>query len=142
MPASTATCAANRTRAITPPPGLLYGRKDVFGAGCGLGPARRGGLQARVKAHAFHAVHRVVAEDRTLPAAEAMKRHRHRDRHVDADHAGLHRTIEGTGRAAVTREDRRAVAELVIIDELQCFFERLDAHDAEHGSEDLLAIHA
>src|SRR5438477_9208020 len=46
-------------------------RHHVFGAGADAGgPAGGDGLEARVEAHAFHAVHRHVAEERALPAAE------------------------------------------------------------------------
>jgi malonate-semialdehyde dehydrogenase (acetylating)/methylmalonate-semialdehyde dehydrogenase len=31
-----------------------------------------------------------IAEQRILPAAERVERERHRDRHIDADHAGLY----------------------------------------------------
>src|SRR5207248_6336673 len=52
-------------------------------------PACGYGLGARVELHPFGAVHVQVAEERILPAAERVERHRHRDRHVDADHPHL-----------------------------------------------------
>src|SRR5580704_18804581 len=60
-------------------------RHDVFGAGADAGgPAGGYGFEAGVEAHAFHAVHRHVAEQGALPATETVEGHRHRDRHVDA----------------------------------------------------------
>src|SRR4249920_1008890 len=58
-------------------------------------PACGHGLELGVEAHAFHAVDAVIAEDRGLPAAEAVIGHGDRDRHVDADHADLHAAGEG-----------------------------------------------
>src|SRR5262245_14504966 len=49
-----------------------------------FGPTRRDHFGARIKIHAFHAMHMEVAEERILPAAERKERHRHGDRHVDA----------------------------------------------------------
>ena len=66
-------------------------------------PARRDDLAARVELHALGAVHVQVAEERRLPAAERVVRDRHRDGHVDADHARL-APRTGTG----ARRRRRA----------------------------------
>src|SRR4029077_12031295 len=94
-------------------------RHDVFGAGADAGgPAGGYGFEAGVEAHAFHAVHRHVAEQGALPAAKAVEGHRHRDRHVDADHADLDAAGEFARRVAVAGEDRDPVAVFVVIDEL------------------------
>src|SRR5262245_63930189 len=53
-------------------------------------PARGDGFELGVETHPFHPVHRMVAEHRVFPAAEAVKRHRHRNRHIDSDHTRLH----------------------------------------------------
>jgi hypothetical protein len=47
-----------------------------------------------------------VAEQRALPAAEAVPRHRHRDRHVDAHHADLMR--RANSRAALPSRVKQA----------------------------------
>src|SRR5271163_2522073 len=93
-----------------------HGRHDELAAGPDAGrPARRDRLEMGEEAHALGPVHVVVAEQRALPAAEAVERHRHRDRYVDADHADLDLADELACRIAVAREDRRAVAELVVV---------------------------
>src|SRR3990167_5681595 len=67
---------------------LATGLECKLRAGADAGrPARGDRLEPGVEAHALHAVDAVVAEDRGLPATEAVVGHRHRDRHVDADHA-------------------------------------------------------
>src|ERR1700760_2274642 len=53
------------------------------------GPARRDGFQPRVEIHALRSIDAMGAEDRGFPAAETVGAHRHRDGHIDADHAGL-----------------------------------------------------
>src|SRR6185503_6033103 len=79
-------------------------------------------------------------EQGALPAAEAVERHRHRDWHVDADHARGDAPAELARRAAVAREDRRPIAELVALDEPERLVERLDTQHDEHRAEDLLAV--
>ena len=94
-------------------------RHHVFGAGADAGgPAGGYGLEAGVEAHAVHAVHRRVAEEGALPAAKAVERHRHRDRHVDADHADRDAVGEFTRGTAVAREDRDTVAGFVPVESL------------------------
>ena len=96
---------------------LLHRRHHEVGPGADAGgPAARDGLELGVEAHALGAVHVVVAEQRGLPAAEGMERHRHRDRHVDADHADLNLVGELAGRITVAGEDRGAVAEFMLVD--------------------------
>jgi hypothetical protein len=56
-----------------------------------------------------------VAEQRRLPAAERVVRHRHRDGHVDADHADLDLVLELAGGAAVVGEDGHAVGVLLLL---------------------------
>src|SRR5882724_4912072 len=94
-------------------------RHHVFGAGADAGGPTRGHcFEAGVEAHALGAVHRHVAKEGTLPAAKAVKRHRHRDRHVDADHADLNAVREFARGVAVAGEDRHPVAVFVVVDEL------------------------
>ena len=54
----------------------------------------------------------VFIQQRTLPAAEAVKRKRHRDRHVDPDHPRLHPSGEFACGIAVPGEDGVPVDEM------------------------------
>src|SRR3954464_4618097 len=84
------------------------GRKvHVRAVGRLVGPARGYDLAARVELHALGAVDVVVAEQRVLPAAEAVEAHRHGDRDVDADHADLDAAPELARRVSGAGEDRR-----------------------------------
>ncbi len=83
-----------------------------------VGPALHNGLVARVKAHAFRAVSVVVAEHAALPAAKTVEGHRHRQGHVNADHADLDLAHEFARHAAVARIDGDAVAVLVGVDQI------------------------
>src|SRR5690606_763933 len=105
-----------------------------------VGPTLHHGLVPRVEAHAFLAVDMVIAEEAALPAAERMERGRHRNRHVDPDHAGAYAPCEVPRRPPVRGVASCAVAELVPVDELDCGFEVGYPHDAQHGSENLLAV--
>src|SRR3954447_26245777 len=105
-----------------------------------LRPARGDRLAARVEAHALRPVDVVVAEQRVLPAAEGVERHRHRDRHVDADHPYLHAAREHPRRLAGAREDRGPVGERAGVDERDRLLERVHAHHAQHGAEDLVRV--
>ena len=95
---------------------------------------------ARVEVDPLGPVDVPVAEERALPAAERVVGDRHRDRHVDADHARLDVELELAGDAAVAREDRRAVAVRVLVDEPDRLVVGVDARDAEHRAEDLVAV--
>src|SRR5918995_5511887 len=120
------------------PTASAHRRHDEVGTGADArGPARGDRLQLGVEADTLGTVHVVVAEQRGLPAAEAVERHRHRDRHVDADHAVLDLVGELACGIAVAREDRGAVAELVGVDQLGRPVVVRRAHDREHWAEDL-----
>src|SRR5258706_14050547 len=80
-------------------------------------PSCRYDLCARIKLYPLYAVHVQVAEERIFPAAEGIKRDRHRDRHVDADHADLDLILEARRGAARLGEDRGAVRVRVAVDE-------------------------
>jgi hypothetical protein len=73
---------------------------------------------------------------------EAVEGHRHRDRDANPDDADLHAVGEVARRAAVAREDRGAVAEVVLVDELGGSLEVVDAHDAEVPAQNLFAVDA
>src|SRR4051794_3018566 len=105
-----------------------------------LGPARGDRLPARVEADALCPVDVVIAEQRVLPAAEAVEGHRDRDRDVDPDHPDLDLALEDPRHLPAAREDRAAVGVGVAVDEIDCSVERVDAHDGEHGPEDLVGV--
>ncbi len=83
-----------------------------------------------------------VAEARRLPAAESVVGDRHRDRHVDADHADLHPGGKVARSVAVAGEYRDAVAHLVVVGELDRIFVVRRAHHRKHGPEDLFLVDA
>src|SRR3954468_24855733 len=114
---------------------------DEVGTGADArGPARRDRLQLGVEADTLGTVHVVVAEQRGLPAAEAVERHRHRDRHVDPDHPDIDLVRELARRVAVAGEDGGAVAELVLVDHAGRRLVIRRAHDRQHRAENLFLV--
>ncbi|OLE17655.1 MAG: hypothetical protein AUG88_06270 [Actinobacteria bacterium 13_1_20CM_4_68_12] len=81
-----------------------------------------------------------VAEEGVLPAAEGVVRHRHGDRHVDADHADVDLELELAGDTAVAGEDRDAVPVRIFVHEPQGLVVGRNAGDAEHRAEDLVLV--
>src|SRR5690606_24105063 len=76
---------------VMPPAAASIHRRDhelrpLLDAG---GPARGHGLRLGVEADRIRPVLVEVAEARALPAAEGVVGDRHRDGHVDADHADI-----------------------------------------------------
>src|SRR6185369_7814802 len=71
---------------------------------------------------------------------EAVEGHRHRNRHVHADHSDLHVMRERACRVAVAREDGSAVAELVLVDQAKRALQIGRANYDQHRAEDFLAI--
>src|ERR1700723_4193237 len=82
-------------------------------------PTAGHGLDAGIEANPLHAMHVMVAKERTLPAAKTVEGHRHRDRHIDTNHPGLHLVGEGARRVSVAGEDGGAVAVLVLVDQVE-----------------------
>src|SRR5690606_32197993 len=82
------------------------------------------------------------AEQRALPAAEAVIGDRHGQRNVDANHAHLDLLAEKPRRLAIAGEDAGAVAVLMGVDQLDGRLQAADAHDAQHRPEDLLPVDA
>src|SRR3984893_5067059 len=116
-------------------------RHDVFGTGADAGgPACGHRLEAGVEAHAFGAVHRHVAEQGALPAAKAVEGHRHRDRHIDADHADLDAVRKFACGVAVAGEDGRPVAVFMVVNELSGSLEIGGAHDRQHRPKDFFFV--
>src|SRR5262249_38987854 len=58
------------------------------------GPAPRDRFRARVELHGLDTVDVEIAEERLFPAAKRVERHRHGNRHVDANHPDLHVLLE------------------------------------------------
>src|SRR5258708_3743920 len=72
-----------------------HGRDDEMALGVdSLRPAGGDGLDLGVELHPLHAMLVGVAERTALPAAEGVVGHRHRNRHIDPDHADLDPTGE------------------------------------------------
>src|SRR3546814_4392133 len=71
----------------TPPSTHRRNDEGVRSVTAAVGPARGDRLDLGPEFDAFHAVLVGVAEGRAFPAAERMIGDRHRDRHIDADHA-------------------------------------------------------
>ena len=71
-----------------------------------------------------------------------MERERHRDRHVNADHADFDTVRELARRVAIARKNGRAVAVLVLVDQANSFVEGVDPDHCQHRAENLLAVNA
>ncbi len=89
-------------------------------------------------------VGRAVAEDRRLPTSEGVGGHRHRDGHVDSDHADLDGPLELPGRGAVAGEHADAVAVRVGIDQVDGFQAKVatSRRTPRHGAEICLVVGA
>src|SRR4030065_330361 len=89
---------------------LLHGRHDEIGARADPGrPAGRDRFHLGIEVYALGSVHEIVPDNGTLPAPEAVKRHRHGNRNVDSDHPHLHPSCKFARGIAVPREDGRPV---------------------------------
>src|SRR6267154_3815948 len=77
-------------------------------------PARGDGLGLGVEADRIRTMLVEIAEAGLLPAAERIIGDRHRDRHVDADHADIDAGSKIARGIAVAGEDRNPVAVVVI----------------------------
>ena len=69
-----------------------------------------------------------------------MIRNGHRDRHVDADHPDIHTRSEFACGVAVAREDRNAVAILMLAGQRQRLFKIIRSHDLEDRAEDFFLV--
>src|SRR4030081_1509720 len=104
------------------------------------GPARGYRLGLGVEADRIRAVLVEVAEAGLLPAAEGVIGDRHRDRHVDADHADIDLGGEVARGVAVAGEDRNAVAIVVIGRQAEGLVVVVRAHHREHRSKNLFLV--
>src|SRR5204863_9931252 len=123
-----ARSSSERPRSLT----VLGHRRDdetIAAVEPALGPAGGHGLGLGPEADAFHAVLVDVAEGRALPAAEGVVGDRHRDRHIDPDHADVDAAGELAGGAAVAGEDGHPVAVLVVRGIAQRLLEGFGADD-------------
>src|ERR671911_2326536 len=105
-----------------------------------VGPARGDDLSASVEVDPLRPVDVRVAEETAFPAAERVIRDGNRDRDIDADHPNLDLVLELPGGAAVAREDRDAVAVLILVHELDRLVVGPGSDDREHRSEDLVLV--
>src|SRR3954464_3924275 len=115
-----ATLPTSREKKVTVTIFPLSERRHVEPRGRGvlMRPARGDDLGARIELDALDAMHVQIAEERALPAAEREVRHRHGNRHVDADHADLNLVLEAPRGAAGLGKDRRAVRVRIAVDQL------------------------
>src|SRR5438552_2129398 len=102
--------------------------------------ARGDGFAARVEAHAVHAVNVQIAEKRIAPAAEGVKRHGHRNRHVDSHHADFDILLKPSCRIARASEKRGAIGVGIGVDHRDRIIQRIRAHHNQHRAEYLLAV--
>src|SRR5882672_9144408 len=92
---------------------------DESGARAGAArPAGRHRFEAGEEAYAFGPVHVVIAEERSLPAAEAMEGHGHGDGNVDAHHADLNALGELVGRVAARGKNGAPVSIAMRVDQI------------------------
>src|SRR5690349_6085374 len=106
------------------------------------GPARGHGFGSGIEAYSIRPVLVEVTKDGPLPATEGVVGERHRNWHVDADHADVDLGGEVTRSIAIARKDRYTVAVLVVVGELQAFLIALGSHHRKHGSKDLFLVDA
>src|ERR1700676_3987000 len=85
-----------------------------------------------------------VAEKRSFPSAEAVIGDGNGHGNVDAHHAHFDVELKLPGGASVARENRRAVAVGIFIDDAESLIVRIGADDTEDRPEDfvLIATHA
>ena len=83
-----------------------------------------------------------VAEQRALPAAKAVPGHRYGNRHVDADHADLDAAGKFARHVAVAGVAGHAIAEFVIVDQLDCGGKVVDAHAGQYRTKNFFLVDA
>src|SRR5262245_54652901 len=114
------------------PDALLHRRDRELRAFLDAGrPARGHRLGLGVEADRVGTVLVEIAEARLLPAAEGVIGDRHRDRHVDADHAYIDARREIARSVTVAGEDRNTVAVIMLRRQRQRFVVVLGAYHRE-----------
>src|SRR5277367_6014011 len=122
-----ANCILFTTRSI-------HGRNGELRALLDAGrPARGHRLGLGVEADRIRPMLVEIAEAGFLPAAEGVIRDRHRDRHVDADHADIDTCRKVARGVAVAGEDRNTVAVIMIGRQGERFGIVLGAHHRKYG---------
>src|SRR5450432_2743883 len=104
------------------------------------GPARGDGLGLGIEADRIRAVLVEIAEAGFLPAAERVIGDRHRNRHVDADHADIDLGGEIARGIAVAGEDRNAIAVIVVGGKRQRLVFDVYGDHREYGSKNLFLV--
>ncbi|CRK40953.1 hypothetical protein BN1723_015814 [Verticillium longisporum] len=119
-----------------------HGNVRLLRHGVGALPQGRDRLLLGVKVDAGPSVKGAgaAAGDALLVAGEGEHGQGHGDGDIDADLAGLNVAAERLGRGAGAREDGRAVAVFVLVDELNGVIESLDVEAHEDGAENLLGV--
>src|SRR4051794_23008867 len=107
-----------------------------------IGPTASDDLGSGVKLDAVGTVHMQVAEERSLPAAEAVIRDRDRNWYVDSHHPNFNVELELSCCSSVAREDRCPVAVGIGIDKIESGIVGRDAHYGKNGSEDFVFVTA
>src|SRR5688500_7417350 len=80
-----------------------------------------------------------VAKETFLPATERKECHWRCNANVDADIPGLGFIPELARRRATGRKYTCLITILPAIDQFQCIIDRIDMHDAQHGTKDFSA---
>ena len=83
-----------------------------------------------------------IAKQTLLPTAKPVPSHRHRNRHIDTDHAHLNSPRKFTRYIAITGEATHAIAKLVGVDQIYRLREIFDTHTAQHGPKNFFFIDA
>ena len=71
-----------------------------------------------------------------------MPSHRHRNRHIDADHAHLNAPRKFTRHIAVAGEATHTIAKLMRVDQIHRLRKVFDAHAAQHRAKNLFFVDA
>src|SRR3981189_182394 len=139
----TATWSSLRANCMSAPgcDALVHRRYGELRAFLDAGrPARSDGLGLGVEADRIRTMLVEVAEAGLLPASEGVIGNRHRDRHVNADHADIDLGGEIARGVAVAGEDRNAIAVVVIGRQRERLVVIVSAHHREHRAEDLFLV--
>src|SRR5690606_4364280 len=88
------------------------------------------------------AVRAQVAQFGRTRTSKAEPGYRHRDRDIDTDLAYVDTVLEVARMSTILSEDGHAIAVGVAVDELHRLFQGVDAHNAQHRTEDFFFVNA